>query len=311
MNRKNKIQVTVVTGFLGAGKTTFINRLLQKYCDTKFALVENEFGDVAIDTKLIKGVDASQMFELKQGCICCTISDEFELVLQELAQRFPDVEHLLIETTGVADPAQVIQPFFRDDNLKKIYRYNGTVCIVDALHYEFQPEEEIVLKQLVVADLLQISKSENLSENEKNNLEKGLRKINPYTEIIFGFVDGFQLNILQKRVHSPFGSVGLQYNIHSNHSNKNIQSKTLFFDEPIDKGEFARWLSYTLDVYKKQIYRVKGILSFTNEPYLHILQGVGGSFEIAEGDLIWGGAKSKVVFIGKLEGASLDFQSGR
>ncbi|MBK6281749.1 MAG: hypothetical protein IPF54_02925 [Draconibacterium sp.] len=86
MNQIKKIGVTIITGFLGAGKTTFINRLLKHNPETQFALVENEFGDVAIDTKLIKGVEASQMFELKQGCICCTISDEFELVLQELAK---------------------------------------------------------------------------------------------------------------------------------------------------------------------------------------------------------------------------------
>ncbi|HPE77926.1 MAG TPA: GTP-binding protein, partial [Draconibacterium sp.] len=102
MNRIEKINVTIITGFLGAGKTTFINQLLKQNSETQFALVENEFGDVAIDTKLIKGVDASQMFELKQGCICCTISDEFELVLQELAEKFPNVKHLLIETTGIA-----------------------------------------------------------------------------------------------------------------------------------------------------------------------------------------------------------------
>src|SRR5665647_3913055 len=108
MKAKNKIAVTVITGFLGAGKTTFINRILKNNPDTQFALVENEFGEVSIDTKLIKGLDASQMFELKKGCICFAISDEYELVLQELAERFPNVEHLLIETTGIADPASVI-----------------------------------------------------------------------------------------------------------------------------------------------------------------------------------------------------------
>ena len=136
MARNQKIKVTIITGFLGAGKTTFINYLLKKYTDVEFALVENEFGNAAIDTKLIKGVDASRMFELKEGCICCTITDEYELVLQELAERFPNVMHLLIETTGVADPASVIRPFFRDEKLQEIYSFRGTICLVDAVKIE-------------------------------------------------------------------------------------------------------------------------------------------------------------------------------
>src|SRR5690554_6147983 len=136
MKQKDKIAVTVVTGFLGSGKTTFINFLLKKYSEVQFALVENEFGDVAIDSQLIKGVDASRLFELKQGCICCTITNEYELVLQELAERFPHVQHLLIETTGVADPAGVIRPFFREKRLKELYTFNGTICMLDAQNYD-------------------------------------------------------------------------------------------------------------------------------------------------------------------------------
>lgn len=139
MSQQDKIAVTVIIGFLGAGKTTFINHLLQSYPETQFALVENEFGDVSIDTQLIKGVDASQLFELKNGCICCTITNGYEGILKELAERFPHVEHLLVETTGIADPVSVIRPFFRDDELNALYNYNGCVCMVDALHFNNQP----------------------------------------------------------------------------------------------------------------------------------------------------------------------------
>jgi G3E family GTPase len=185
MNTKNKISVNIITGFLGAGKTTFINQILKNNPDKQFALVENEFGDVSIDTKLIKGLDASQMFELKQGCICCTISDEYELVLLELAERFPNIEHLLIETTGIADPAPVIRPFFSDENLHSVYQYNGTVCLVDAINFENSPEKEITIKQIVVADLILVSKSEQLSEIQKKTFKENLQKINPFAEIEF------------------------------------------------------------------------------------------------------------------------------
>ena len=295
MNVENKIAVTVITGFLGAGKTTFINQLLKYNPQTQFALVENEFGEVSIDTKLIKGVDASQMFELKQGCICCTISDEFELVLQELAERFPNVKHLLIETTGVADPAAVIRPFFADENLKEIYQYNGTICIVDAINFDDSTEKGITIKQLVVADLVLVSKSENHSINQKEKLTKKLQKINPFAAFEFFTLDQsvkHSLKSILQKNKTEFHFAGIS-NPHTN-----ISSKTLHFYQPLNRDEFLRWLSYTLDIYKNEIYRVKGILCFEGEPYEFILQGVGGSFEILEGDFIVNSTRSIIVFIG-------------
>lgn len=306
MNNTNKILITVITGFLGAGKTTFINQLLKNNTDTQFALVENEFGDVSIDTKLIKGIDASQMFELKQGCICCTISDEFELVLKELAERFRNVEHLLIETTGIADPASVIRSFFADENLKEIYQYNGTICLVDAINFENSPEKDITIKQLVVADFVLVSKSENLSKIEKDAFKKSLQKITPFAEIEFLILDSnnnFQLTNIIKKNKTEFDFAGFSF-LH-NH----LSSKTLHFNQPFNKKEFISWLSYTLDIYKTEIYRTKGILCFENEPYEFILQGVGGSFEITEGEDLSSALKNELVFIGKLKGLNLNFES--
>ncbi len=295
MNQKDKISVTVITGFLGAGKTTFINQVLKKHPEIQFALVENEFGDVAIDTKLIKGVEASRMFEMRQGCICCTISDEYELVLQELAERFPNVEHLLIETTGIADPAPVIRPFFRDENLKNIYRFNGTVGLVDALHFENYPDKEVSLKQMAAADVLLINKSEKLNAEQKQKLHSTLKAINPLADLFFaeyGNARGFDLHKISRRDYDaePAG-----------HSHQLLDSKTICFHQPLDKEEFIRRMEYMLDVHKNNIYRVKGILVFENEPYEHILQGVGGSFELTEGDRIAEKPESCLVFIGNLK----------
>lgn len=296
--------MTIITGFLGAGKTTFINSILKQHPEKQFALVENEFGEVTIDTKLIKGVDASQMFELKQGCICCTISDEYELVLQELAERFPNVEHLLIETTGIADPSPVIRPFFSDKLLKKFYQFNGTCTIVDALNFNHLPEREILLKQVAVADLVIVSKSERISFSEKKELTTEIGQINPFCKILYseyGRANDFNLcGEIYK--HKFYPEVLSNVSLHSE-----ITSKSLSFSKPLNKEEFLHWLSYNLDVYKSKIYRVKGILCFENEPYEHILQGVGGSFEITEGDLILNGTKSEMVFIGKLNGIQIDF----
>lgn len=302
MSRNSKISVTVITGFLGAGKTTFINFLLKKYSGKQFALVENEFGEVAIDTRLIKGVNASQMFELKEGCICCTITDEYELVLQELAERFPEVEHLLIETTGVADPTSVICPLFRDEKLQKMYSFQGTVCLVDAVNFKNNTEKDLKQKQIAVADSILVSKSEKLPSLEKENLKEQIRQINALCEIYFsefGYTHQFELENLtfQPRFSPVFTE--------NKTTHSQISTQTFTFSKPINREKFIYWLSYTLDIYKNEIYRVKGILCFENEPFEYILQGVGGNYELLEGENLLSGNKSEMIFIGRLEQTDL------
>lgn len=297
MYRTNKISVTVITGFLGAGKTTFINDVLKNNPETKFALVENEFGDVAIDTKLIKGIDASQMFELKNGCICCTINDEYELALKELAVRFPEVDHLLIETSGIADPAPVIRPFFSDADLKQLYHFNGTVCIVDAKYFHRYPAKKVAFRQLAVADAVIITKTEEFSQIQKEKFTEELINLNPiacYHLSGFGYVLGFDIEDIQHKIMivCDFTSEKAMH--------EHMQAKTIRRQKPLNKLEFTEWLSYTLDLYKNEIYRVKGILCFENELYEYILQGVGGSFELVEGSDLVSDSKSEIVFIGNL-----------
>ena len=297
LNHQNKISVTVITGFLGAGKTTFLNQLLKNHPETQFALVENEFGDVAIDTQLIKGVEASQLFELRNGCICCTITNEYEGILAELAERFPHVGHLLIETTGIADPTSVIRPFFRDENLKELYRFERCVCLVDAMNFENQPDKEIALKQLVIADEAVITKAEQFSESEKSAFREIITEVNPLCRIYFaefGKVNDF--NLLSAKGKDEWPEVS-----DSSHFHSEIKTKTLRFQQPLQKADFLRKLEYNLDVYKNEIYRAKGILNFEGELYETILQGVGGSFELIEGENLNSGQESIVVLIGRLQ----------
>lgn len=300
----NKINVTVITGFLGAGKTTFINALLTNYPQTQFALVENEFGDTSIDTKLIKGVDASQMFELKQGCICCTITDEYELVLEELAKRFPTVEHLLIETTGVAEPAGVIRPFFFNQSIKKLYSFNGVICLVDGKNYNLSLEKELAQKQIVVADYIAITKTENCEQSKKQEIESELMMINPFAKTgfsNFGKTEGFDLFLLQNKKRNEFDYVGI------NNTKSAISAKTFSAGLLPDKSDFEERLFYQLDIYKNQIYRIKGLVCFENEPYKFVVQGVGGSYILEESSILNTDNKSNLVFIGKLENIQLTF----
>ena len=303
MKDHQKISVTVITGFLGAGKTTFINFLLKKNPEMRFALVENEFGSVSVDSHLIKGLTASNLFELKQGCICCTIANEFELILQELSDRYSGIDQLLIETTGIADPVPVIRPFFRDENLKKRYHFNGTICLLDAINYGKQPGKDIALKQLAVADEVIVSKAEKYQVEKKLTLEKHLEEINPFSVIRyaeFGRVEDFELSRVVQKNNIYLEQI--PSNLHSL-----IQTKTLKFTAPLNKEEFVRWFSYHLDIFKNNIYRVKGILCFENELYETILQGVGGDFELTEGDKLVSSVESTLVFTGNLERVELEY----
>lgn len=302
MESKNKIAVTVITGFLGAGKTTFINDVLKNYPETKFALIENEFGDVAVDSKLIKGVEASQMFELKNGCICCTITDEYELALAELAERFPDIGHLLIETTGIADPGPVIRPFFSDNNLKNLFDFNGTVCLADARFFHRYPAKRIAEKQLAVADVVVITKSEDFIPKQKDQFLNEVRQLNPIAGFffsVFGSVQEFDFkNIRHNAEH--FTNI-------DNIINEHLQVKTFRLKKYLNKSEFSEKLAYIIDLYKTEIYRVKGVLSFSDEPYHFFLQGVSGSFELVEGDELATNNVSEIVIIGNLKKVDMTF----
>lgn len=301
MTAGHKINVTVVTGFLGAGKTTFINAILKEYPDTQFAIVENEIGEVTIDTKLIRGIDLSKMFELKQGCICCTISDEYELILIELAERFPNVQHLIVETTGIADPAGVLYPFFQNNEIKNRYHLRQTVTVVDFINFEGPAFHEISMKQIVVADTIIISKIENIAEQPALEFSQKIKKINPQASIRFmdeNISDSFDLQGFASNTHQKI--------MYPEITHAGIQTKLISIKHPLHRREFENWLTYILDINQNKIFRTKGILCFENELYEHILQGVAKGFEIIEGDSFVSSDISQIVFIG-LELSQIDF----
>jgi len=303
MGHTGKINATIVTGFLGAGKTTLINQVLALHPGKQFALVENEFGEVSIDTKLIKGVDASKLFELKNGCICCTITNEYELVLKELAERFPQTEELLIETTGLANPAQVIKPFTQDQDILALYNFRGVVCVVDAVNFEFHLQQTINLRQIVSAGVIVVSKAGEFNSMKREAFVYKLGQINPLAPVKFLAEQDtpFELaNYWNTKLQN------LPYFTDRTSHRKEFSARTLRFDQAVDRNRFEEWLSYLLDIYKDRIYRVKGIVCFRGEPFEYIVQAVGNGWEITEGELVMGPQRGVLVFIGDLEFVSLE-----
>ena len=145
--RKKKVPVTILTGFLGSGKTTLLNHILTAEHGKRIAVIENEFGEVGIDDALLRNnmkqrVDGEELIEMMNGCICCTVRADLAVVLKKLKQKQASLDAIIIETTGMADPAPVAQTFFVDDAVKSFARLDGIVTLVDAKHIEQHLDDE-------------------------------------------------------------------------------------------------------------------------------------------------------------------------
>lgn len=332
-NSDSRIPVTILTGFLGSGKTTLLNRLIKDNPNKKFAIIENEFGEVGIDSELVVGVEEG-IFEMSNGCVCCTLNDELITVLFKLIDRKEKIDHLIVETTGIADPAPVAMSFISDFKIKSIFRLDGIIALADAQYIEQQLENnEEACRQLAMADLVLVNKTDRVEPYLKETAINIIRKMNSQAQVKeceFGKVAGLDpLNIRafsredvlplksdkDKEFHAlsdylntvkPTGvksspSLQIPSFAHKNISrHRDIASHSFIFHESLDLLRFDIWLRSILNHTKFDMYRVKGILNFRGLNEKIILQGVNNQYLTESGGL-WGEMErlSKVVFIGK------------
>jgi G3E family GTPase len=178
-----KVPVTVLTGFLGSGKTTLLNRILTENHGKRIAVIENEFGEIGIDQALVINAD-EEIFEMNNGCICCTVRGDLIRILGNLMKRRDKFDHILVETTGMADPGPVAQTFFVDDEMRDMFKLDGIVTMIDAKHVALHIEDSDECKeQIAFGDVILLNKTDLVSDAEVNQLEARIRSMNAMARI--------------------------------------------------------------------------------------------------------------------------------
>ena len=312
--------VTILTGFLGAGKTTFLNNLLQENEDKRYAIIENEFGEQGIDNELVLRPDET-IVELNNGCLCCTLNDNLYDILNELFERRSEFDEIIIEATGVTDPTGLAQPFIAHPLIKKHFPLTAIICLVDAELVEDQLNEtEEAINQITFSDILLINKIDLVSEHYVKILESRLQQMNPLARIIKGHKSNFPKIEYNNQGHEKLEELLLKSNQetklsaeqltfpvqkpHSHHHHKHtdgVNSHTFTFDHPFDFKRLHLQLSVYLSFQSKGLYRIKGLIWLEDKDQQYLLQSVGKRLDIQE-KRAWRPTESKqsvIVFIGK------------
>jgi G3E family GTPase len=276
---------SILTGFLGAGKTTLVNHILSGKHGLKIAIIENEFGEVGVDDALVMETE-EEVFEMNNGCICCTVRGDLLRIFQKLSKRATKFDHILIETTGLADPAPVAQTFFVDEEVKANYELDAIITVIDAKHVmphleEEKPEgvENESVEQVAFADKILLNKIDLVTEEEKAAVVEKIRGINKFAEIIE--TEQSQVDI-QKILGVKAFDLARVLEVEADfldtegehEHDDSVTSVGIEFAGALDLTKLNAWLTRLLRDNGVDIFRSKGVLNVAGSDARYVFQGV-------------------------------------
>ena len=297
---QGKIPVTVLTGYLGAGKTTLLNRILSEQHGRKYAVIVNEFGEIGIDNELVVGAD-EEVFEMNNGCICCTVRGDLIRIIEGLMKRKGGFDAIIVETTGLADPAPVAQTFFVDQDVQAQARLDAVVTVADAKWLAARLRDAPEAKnQIAFADVIVLNKTDLVSPAELREVEARIRAINPYAKLHraercnVAIADVLERNAFDLDRIMEIEPDFLEVDDHDHHDHdhhhhdhdhahghglkhyhdEHMQSISVRLEGDVDPGKFMPWINDLTQVQGANILRCKGIVAFVDDPKRFVFQGV-------------------------------------
>ncbi len=306
-----RVPVTVLTGFLGSGKTTLLNHVLRAQHGRRIAVIENEFGEIGIDDALV--IDAEEeIFEMNNGCICCTVRGDLIRILGNLMRRKDRFDHILVETTGLADPAPVAQTFFVDEEIRSQLRLDAIVTMVDAKHVighldEVKPDgvENEAVEQVAFADRLVLNKCDLVDPRALEQVERRLRQINALAPIVrteharvdlSAVLDVGAFDLARALEMDP------EFLVDTDHQHdQTVSSVGLEVPGVVDVDRVNDWLGWLLGTKGTDIFRMKGVLAVADDDRRYVFQGVHMLFD-GQPDRPWRADEertNRMVFIGR------------
>ncbi|MCR4264919.1 GTP-binding protein [Nitratireductor sp. ZSWI3] len=308
-----QIPVTVLTGYLGSGKTTLLNRILSEDHGKRYAVIVNEFGEIGIDNDLIVESD-EEIYEMNNGCVCCTVRGDLVRVVEGLMRRPGRFDAIIVETTGLADPAPVAQTFFMDDDVRAKTKLDAVVALVDAKHLPLRLKDSNEAEdQIAFADVVIVNKTDLVTPDELATVEATIRAINPSARLLRAERAGVPLSdvldrgafdlsrvldndphFLDQDDHDHVCGPDCDHDHHDHHGHHHhhhhgeaspihdvgVKSVSLRGGE-MDPKKFLPWIEKTTQMDGPNILRLKGIVAFADDPDRFVVQGV---HMIIEGD---------------------------